>query len=266
MNPLAILPREELTRSLKDLPDSLLRAGYDVWVAPHLYHLPEDSRIWIELRDREGPLVFILPLHPRPIEVLARRHGSWKAGCRAIDLRVWKTPASLIAALGGPASGAGKPGILRTIEAPVNRRWYPLMDEDRCANCGSCLQFCLFGVYARDASGTIRIDHPDRCKPGCPACSRICPRGALIFPLYEADEAIAGAPGKFPEPDAAARRMYYSRTGRPCPRCGLADRSTRGRPRAPLCPECGRPLPSGRKPDALDALLDGLERLEGGPP
>lgn len=265
MNPLAVLPRGELDRSLKDLPGSLSAAGYDVWIVPHLYHLPEDSGVWGELRDRPGPIAFLLPLHPRPIEALARRHGAWKAGCRAVDLRIWKTPESLIAALGRPGPDPGRPGAVRTIEAPASRRWYPLMDEGRCGDCGHCLQFCLFGVYERDGSGKIRIVHPDRCKPGCPACSRICPRGALMFPLYEADEAIAGAPGKYPEPDAAARRMYYSRTGRPCPRCGRAGGSARIRPGASLCPECGRPFPSGRKPDALDALLDGLERLQEGP-
>jgi NAD-dependent dihydropyrimidine dehydrogenase PreA subunit len=60
--------------------------------------------------------------------------------------------------------------------------WFPLMDGDRCTNCGQCFEFCLFGVYEKDAKGRVRVANPQNCKNNCPACARICPAAAIIFP------------------------------------------------------------------------------------
>lgn len=75
---------------------------------------------------------------------------------------------------------------------PANRRWYPVIDYSRCTNCLECLNFCLFGVYSVSESGLIYVDHQDECRKGCPACSRVCPEHAIIFPEYKSP-AIAGA-------------------------------------------------------------------------
>jgi NAD-dependent dihydropyrimidine dehydrogenase PreA subunit len=61
--------------------------------------------------------------------------------------------------------------------------WYPAIDPERCRNCDQCRQFCLFGVYARDAKGRVTVAKPLACKPGCPACARLCPAQAIIFPF-----------------------------------------------------------------------------------
>lgn len=76
------------------------------------------------------------------------------------------------------------------------RRWYPVIDYSRCTNCLECLDFCLFGVYdVNDVEGEERItvENQDSCKKGCPACSRVCPEHAIMFPEYKTP-AIAGAP------------------------------------------------------------------------
>ncbi|MHC4981590.1 MAG: ATP-binding protein [Planctomycetota bacterium] len=70
--------------------------------------------------------------------------------------------------------------------------WFPVIDYDRCVECGQCLSFCLFGVYARAKRGKITVANPENCKNKCPACARICPEAAIIFPKAEDDE-IAGA-------------------------------------------------------------------------
>jgi NAD-dependent dihydropyrimidine dehydrogenase PreA subunit len=70
--------------------------------------------------------------------------------------------------------------------------WFPVIDRERCTDCGQCLEFCLFGVYARDAAGGVTVAVPSACKDGCPACARICPQGAITFPLH-ADPAINGS-------------------------------------------------------------------------
>ena len=69
--------------------------------------------------------------------------------------------------------------------------WFPVLDYDRCHNCRQCLQFCLFGVYAADEGGKVRVAKPESCKTGCPACARICPQAAIIFPKY-AEGPISG--------------------------------------------------------------------------
>jgi Pyruvate/2-oxoacid:ferredoxin oxidoreductase delta subunit len=78
--------------------------------------------------------------------------------------------------------------------APANRRWYPVIDYNRCTNCLECLDFCLFGVYGVDSFDRIITENQDQCKKGCPACSRVCPQQAIIFPEYKS-AAIAGADG-----------------------------------------------------------------------
>jgi ferredoxin len=39
----------------------------------------------------------------------------------------------------------------------------------------------------------ILVENQDNCKRGCPACSRVCPEHAIMFPDYKTP-AIAGAP------------------------------------------------------------------------
>ena len=56
-----------------------------------------------------------------------------------------------------------------------------------------CIDFCLFGVYGVDKVETILVEQPDNCRKGCPACSRVCPENAIIFPQHKTP-AIAGAP------------------------------------------------------------------------
>src|SRR5262249_9801830 len=76
--------------------------------------------------------------------------------------------------------------------AQPGRRWYPVIDYSRCTNCMQCPDFCLFGFYGVDSRDRILVESQDSCKKGCPACSRVCPEHAIIFPDYKTP-AIAGA-------------------------------------------------------------------------
>jgi NAD-dependent dihydropyrimidine dehydrogenase PreA subunit len=80
---------------------------------------------------------------------------------------------------------------------PKETRWYPVIDYSRCTNCLECIDFCLFGVYGIDRKERILVENQDNCKRGCPACSRVCPENAIIFPEHKTP-AIAGAPGEGP--------------------------------------------------------------------
>lgn len=80
-------------------------------------------------------------------------------------------------------------------DSPPKRRWYPVIDYSRCTNCMECIDFCLFGVYGVDTLDRILVEAQDNCKKGCPACSRVCPANAIIFPQHKTP-AIAGADGE----------------------------------------------------------------------
>ena len=60
--------------------------------------------------------------------------------------------------------------------------WYPVIDRARCSDCGTCRDYCLFSVYG-GGDGAVRVQAPLNCKTGCPACARLCPEAALIFPF-----------------------------------------------------------------------------------
>ncbi|MFP4053507.1 MAG: hypothetical protein ACLFV7_06560 [Phycisphaerae bacterium] len=62
--------------------------------------------------------------------------------------------------------------------------WYPVIDRARCNDCKQCLGFCLFGVFALN-DGRVEVANPDHCKTNCPACARVCPQAAILFPKYE---------------------------------------------------------------------------------
>jgi Pyruvate/2-oxoacid:ferredoxin oxidoreductase delta subunit len=62
--------------------------------------------------------------------------------------------------------------------------WFPVIDYDRCTNCMLCLSLCLFDVYGVDDDGKIQVQNNDNCKTNCPACSRVCPEVAIMFPKY----------------------------------------------------------------------------------
>jgi ferredoxin len=70
--------------------------------------------------------------------------------------------------------------------------WYPIIDDERCTNCGQCANFCLFGVY-ENTEGKVKVINPKGCKNNCPACARICPQTAIIFPKYQQGGAIGGS-------------------------------------------------------------------------
>ena len=93
----------------------------------------------------------------------------------------------------GHEQGQGGAATTSLME-PAGRRWYPVIDYDRCTNCMECIDFCLFGVYGVDQLDRILVEEQDSCKKGCPACSRVCPENAIIFPGHKT-AAIAGADG-----------------------------------------------------------------------
>ena len=77
-------------------------------------------------------------------------------------------------------AGLNSPG-----EQGAWKPWFPVIDFDRCTNCMQCLSFCLFDVYGVDDEKQIEVQNNDNCKTNCPACSRVCPEVAIMFPKYK---------------------------------------------------------------------------------
>lgn len=96
-------------------------------------------------------------------------------------------------------NGLNQPG-----ETGAWKPWFPVIDYDRCTNCMQCLTFCLFDVYGVDGDQRIQVQNNDNCKTNCPACSRVCPEVAIMFPKYSGGP-INGEPVK--EEDLARESM-----------------------------------------------------------
>ncbi len=88
--------------------------------------------------------------------------------------------------------------------------WFPVIDYDRCVNCKQCMNFCLFGTYGLSAEGQVRVVKSSGCKTNCPACARMCPRQAIIFPKYP-DAPINGDEGQSQEPAPSLAGDVYER-------------------------------------------------------
>jgi NAD-dependent dihydropyrimidine dehydrogenase PreA subunit len=147
----------------------------------------------------------------------------------------------------------------------VRRRWYPVIDYSRCTNCMECIDFCLFGVYGVDHSDRILVEEQDNCKKGCPACSRVCPVNAIIFPEHKTP-GIAGAEGgpvedfkidlsKLFGAPSALEMAVLERDQELVADGREAVGTAVGLPKRQTC--------QGEKPrDALDDLMDGLDSLD----
>ena len=125
----------------------------------------------------------IIACYPRVVHSLFYRVQSRLDGAEIINMRVAESSA-IIAQLSRYAGTRQAPPVSQDCGDDGWIPWYPLIDYDRCSNCQQCVSFCLFNVYAVDAQAGVVVANPRNCKTNCPACSRICPQLAIIFPKY----------------------------------------------------------------------------------
>jgi len=132
----------------------------------------------------DGPALTVVACYPRAVRCLFASAGAPLVEDRVTFLNMRTQSAEeIVSALGVPP--ADRPADVTAL-APVGswRPWFPVIDPDRCVQCKQCLNFCLFGVYAIGPDGEVRVENPDHCKTNCPACARVCPEGAIVFPKY----------------------------------------------------------------------------------
>jgi NAD-dependent dihydropyrimidine dehydrogenase PreA subunit len=177
-----------------------------------------------------------------------------------------------IVPLGLPAPHSNGNGVATAFTAEQllaapSRRWYPVIDYSRCTNCLECLEFCLFGVYGVDTLERILVETQDNCKRGCPACSRVCPEQAIMFPDYKSP-AIAGAPvGAVGALKIDLTKLFGGGDGADALTQAVAerDRELLADGRSAVGMAVGIPKRQADKPegpkDDLDKLVDNLEAL-----
>jgi len=220
---LSRVPREQAAEQdgrFSAIATALQQAHLRFAVVDSVYDTPDDDPAADLLRNIQGGLLFLGWYHARALKwTLARRtppptpsrKGSEETtAVQCLDVRA-SSPDALVAQVTRIVAGAcsadvsaasplaivaqssglrGDPAGRPTTAAP---RWYPVIDYSLCTNCMECLDFCLFGVFGVDAQETLRVVSPEQCRQDCPACARVCPAGAIIFPKYKGDPAIAGA-------------------------------------------------------------------------
>jgi CDP-4-dehydro-6-deoxyglucose reductase len=60
--------------------------------------------------------------------------------------------------------------------------WFPTVALDLCDGCGTCIDFCSFGVYGSAPEGRAMVVEPLKCQVGCSSCANVCAPRAITFP------------------------------------------------------------------------------------
>lgn len=172
---------------------ALTVAGCNVWAVADLCERAA-SRDPALLQRAAEPGTVVIACLPRAVHALLR--GAGLPGTAPLPRVLgWKvrTGADVLRELGvtdpGPASTPAPGADAPPPEWPP---WFPAIDYDRCTGCRQCLSFCPFGVYTLAENKRVVVTNPRNCKNHCPACARICPEFAIVFPKVK-DEPIDGS-------------------------------------------------------------------------
>ncbi len=187
-----LIPRDRV----EDMAEKARSGGREVLVVDDLCALLEcgDEAELAALRDSE-----VVACHARAVRSMLQWRGIEPK--EPVDIR----------------EGAGDSG-------PGNDAWFPVIDKERCSECGKCFDFCPFGVYEM-VDGRVRVMHPSNCKNNCPACARNCPSEAIIFPKYAKSPINGGV-----EQEEQAIRVDHSTLYGDALRARLAERRSMGTP------------------------------------
>ena len=157
----------------------LRRAGYEVEIVADLCELA----ITQPERMVEIAQTTVVGCHARAMKALFESAGAEARSL--VDLRA-NSVGEALKGLGIQSEGLlqSDEEILQQVEGFECKvgtdAWYPVLDREKCVNCGKCHDFCLFGVYSLE-DGQVKVAQPLNCKNNCPACARVCPVGAVIF-------------------------------------------------------------------------------------
>ncbi|HEX2945507.1 MAG TPA: 4Fe-4S dicluster domain-containing protein [Clostridia bacterium] len=63
----------------------------------------------------------------------------------------------------------------------MSKTWYPVIDYEKCIECGTCTDKCKHGVYDWKKAPTPVVIFPEGCVQGCHGCGILCPQGAISY-------------------------------------------------------------------------------------
>ncbi|WP_353852695.1 4Fe-4S dicluster domain-containing protein [Dehalobacter restrictus] len=62
----------------------------------------------------------------------------------------------------------------------MSEKWYPILDDETCIECGACFNKCTHEVYKLDGNKPVVV-YPNGCVEGCHGCGNLCPVGAIKY-------------------------------------------------------------------------------------
>ncbi len=226
--------------------------------------IDDDSEVADSGAAGETRVTEIFPRGNRKIYCLDMRSGSAEKLVEEVS-RISQNTVAKFAANESPA--ANTPATPVRFDDSSSRRWYPVIDFSRCTNCMECIDFCLFGVYGLDGAETILVEQPDNCRKGCPACSRVCPANAIMFPQHKAP-AIAGAQVEGEEGFKIDLSLLFGAPDKTTDAVEIAARERdeqlllAGRKAVGMPTLRSRAAQSALPKDNLDLLIDDLDRCD----
>ena len=192
---------EAVPRAVRDkMLGTLCAAGAEFESVPDLCELAARRDPRLKAWASGGPLC-IVACYPRAVRWLFAAAGAPlpDEGVEVLNMRELSAPDIARSLLGdGPADlepDVAKAQAVRTQMADQQGEWipwFPVIDRSRCKDCGKCLDFCLFGAFGKSADGRVEVQHPENCKTWCPACARVCPEVAIMFPKHKASPVNGG--------------------------------------------------------------------------
>jgi NAD-dependent dihydropyrimidine dehydrogenase PreA subunit len=168
--------------------DTLKNAGLEVEIVPDLCRMCANQepvlKSWAE-----AETIKIIACYPRAVKWLFHTGGAPlpREGVEFLNMRTDSIEKITSSLLDGQLHLAKSKIESRKSESPPLADWipwFPVIDYDKCKNCKQCFNFCLFGVYELSREDKVEVKKPANCKTNCPACARMCPQSAIIFPKY----------------------------------------------------------------------------------
>ena len=212
--------------------------------------LPDRQIYSLDLRDESSHTPYVAEIRRIAAECRERREAKQAHNGTATVVQ-----------LGLPAPAFNADQLLQQ----PGRRWYPVIDYSRCTNCMECIDFCLFGVYGVDSLDRINVENQDNCKKGCPACSRVCPEHAIMFPDYKTPAIAGAAVGNVSGLKIDLSRLFGGGDAMTIA-AQERDRELVADGRNAVGLSVGIPKRQAEKPqgpkDDLDSLMDALDNLE----
>jgi NAD-dependent dihydropyrimidine dehydrogenase PreA subunit len=173
--------------------EGLTRAKIEFDAVPDLCEMAARRDPRLQELAKNGPLR-IAACYPRAVKWLLASAGvQVDDGTKIFNMRTEPAETVLEGILASDGNDGPSPGASRHplpkgegLEPKPGawKPWFPVIDYQRCTNCMQCLSFCLFDVYGVSPEGKIRVQNQENCKTDCPACSRVCPEVAIMFPKY----------------------------------------------------------------------------------